>query len=211
MTVYVSLAMLIIIYVLCMIGYKKYKVLLLSGIVIAISIAGVILILINNQNNQIDGRLLSYEKDDEYYSDFILYTNPETFKEGDGPIYFSMDKDTMDDLFTHPEKYTSYKINIEVTNLSDKNIYDGYSILADKYEYIWLDTLFYWDGNLKAHETLEYHAFIIVKKEEMSDKEIDGLIKSIKIEIHATNIEYLNSLYRDEFLWLYSTKVIGFD
>ncbi len=215
MTVYAFLAMIIILYVLCMIGYKKYKVLLWSGIFIAICIAGTIIILNNSQNNQIDGRLLSYEKDDEY-SDFLVFSDPEGFEGFDGPYYYRMDNDTINDIMNYPEKYTPYYIKIEVTNTSDKKIYDIDAEPVDKYENLWIDTSSIydrWSDDLEAHKTREYDdvLYVIVKTEGMTDKEIDKLIKSIKLKIHATNIEYLNSINREGFLWLYDTKVIGFD
>lgn len=212
MTVYILLAIIIIVYVLLIIGYKKNKILIWSGIVIALFIATVILTL---THNYIDGRLLSYEKDDK--DSCQIYTDSDKFEEVEESYYFNMDKDTINDILNYPKKYTFYRIKIEVTNKSDKQIYEIYAEPTDKYENLWIniESLSYgWYVGLIAHETREYDdvLYVVVKTEGMSDKEIDKLLKSIKLKIHSTHIEYLNSIMDwEDYTMLYSTKVIGFE
>ncbi len=211
MTVYVLLSMLIIIYALLIIGYKKNKILIWSGIVIALFIAAVILIL---THNYIDGRLLSYEKD--YIDSSQIYIDSDESEESEGFYYFNMDKDTINDFSNYPEKYTSYRIKIEITNMSDKKIYEVYAETVNKYENIWFDTnkLSYGFNGLEAYETCEYDdvLYVIVKTEGMSENEIDELLKIIKIKIHSTYIEYLNSIMDwEDYTLLYGKKVIGFE
>lgn len=179
---------------------KRYLFLL----IILVIIAGAVLILTDNhiEANYIEGRLLSYEK----YDDFILYTDPESFKELDGPTYFSMDKNASNDLFEYPEKYSSFLIALELTNTSNKKIYDVKAVLANEYKNLWFDTASFSESplNLKANETYETNLFVIIKTEDMSVKEINKLIKSIKLEINASNLNW-------GFDVPLSTKEIGFD
>lgn len=192
----------IILFIICMIRSMKYRVLLLSFIVVLVIIVGVILII---TINHIDGRLLSYEKYN--VNTYIAYYSPEEFEESYGS-YFDMNESTINDLFNYPKKYTCYSIKIRLTNTSNKKIYDVNPALAKKYENLWLDksslspiTIL----ELEAHETLEHDVHVIIKTENMSDKEIDELIKSVKLKIYASNVNWeLDTL-------LYSTKAISFD
>ena len=167
----------------------KRRCLVITLVVIIIIAAGIsILFSVNFQAKIIDYRLSS---DD---GGSIILCKPEQFYSR-GTKDFLMSKDTIEEILEYPDRYSSYLIRVDIKNKSVKTIYDFRASLLGKYDNLWLDetSLWEWPLDLTAGEEISAYVYIIVRTHNMTEAEIDRLIKSIGIKISASNFKSLSS------------------
>lgn len=177
----------------------KHKTPLLVSVILLIIIIICCIIMFNIGFN---GRLVNYHKAEENDGHTIYYSSDVFISEG--IRNFSMTEDTIDDLLSNPWKYTAYWINTDIQNVTKHTIYNLKAKLVKEYDNLWLDTssLCEWPLDLEALETYNSYVLVIVKTENMTEGEIDQLVRSIKIRISAMNTKYIP---------IYNSRTICFD
>lgn len=165
-------------------------------LIIAVCTVGFFMIFSEN----INGRMIHYEKDEGFFTDFA--------EEGfyfDAEFYMNMNRETIDEIWKHKENYAGYLIEIDIQNITDHVIYDVRAQLSKKYNNLWFDSASIAESplNLAGKERYYPHNIIVIlKTDNMTSDEIDQLIKGIGITISARNYEWLP---------IYASKTIYFE
>ena len=154
----------------------------------------------------IHGKLVSYSKSDEN-NGHTTYATPESFLH-EGLINFMMSEENIRDILEYPEKYTAYWVKVKIWSMSLCQINNVHMVsLAQHYDDLWVDSTSLYEGSLSLNpfEMMDSNVLIIVKTENMTVKQIDSLIKSIKITIQSSIIP--DELASD---WLTKYNTISF-
>jgi hypothetical protein len=166
----------------------KYKILLIVLFVIAVTIGLYFWIFPLN----VEGRLVNYTKVDQTYEFEYAYCRPEQLL-SDEYADFNMTREEIEDVQNNPDDYDSYFIGYYIHNLSDHMLYDLNAKLDKKYNNLWFETFISdFPINIENNETFDYNRlWLIIKTKDMSDSDIDRLIKNIGIVFSAQNFEYI--------------------
>ncbi len=170
---------------------NKYKLWVILVLLVVCCVGGILIF-----NSSINGRLINYHKDDNNYIDGYLFDDQEIadyFYEcciND----FNMEQEVVDEMFKYQEKYTAYWIEIEIKNDAILKIYDINLKLGTDLKNIWLDTtsLCECQLDLEAGEKYTGSVAIIIRTENMTDDEIEKLIKGVGITISANLVDDLS-------------------
>jgi hypothetical protein len=178
---------------------KRHKILL---IVLAVLIIFIIVAVILFTNINMEGYLVNYLKADEN-DGHTVYTEPEEFLNYEYQL-FNMSEKEAKDVIKHPDNYTAFWVGIEIRNKENHTIYNLKANLTKKYDNLWFDTssLCEWPLDLEANgEYKDTRVLVIIKTNNLSDNEIDKLIRSINIKISASDCEGIPA---------YASMIIGF-
>lgn len=154
---------------------KKTIIISISLICIVIAV-GIVLWNIFLHKPNIKGYLFGYEKYDGTYD----------IQELKGA-----EEGTIDDIRKYPNKYNVYWIDMHIENKAGHYLYDLNSKLAEPYSDVWfLDPFTGYDFvfDFSEYEVSDWGFYILVKTDDMSESEIDELIRSIGRTIFARNM-----------------------
>lgn len=115
-------------------------------------------------------------------------------------VFYNMSETTANDILEHSDKFKCYWINLVILNKTENILYALHANLDKLYDNMWNDriSLLEWQIDLNPKERREIDLFIIVKTENMSDEEIDNLIRSVGIDVSASQFDYpLSSILRN--------------
>ncbi len=130
--------------------------------------------------------IISYEQDE----DFLPL--PEGFFTYQTYLMYDMSDAEAKDLRESPQNYRSYCINIDIKNISWQKVHWVEADLSKRYKDIWMyrPGLAEWEIDIEPNKTYSGHICIIVKTADMTEKEIDELIRGIGITVSAQNVEW---------------------
>ncbi len=166
---------------------KKVKV-FLKVIMIVLILSTIIVLLYYLFNTpRIKSEIISYKQDVDFQDAYFTMLEPFITEEGD--IRLDMPYKEVENIIENPEDYRGYYINIEINNLSGRRIDCVQAYLSKQYKNVWrYQTLLpQWDFDTDLDQEYSGYVYIIVKTADMTEKEIDQLIRSIGITVSAEN------------------------
>ncbi len=144
--------------------------------------------------------IISYEQDEDFLSILEGFFEDNEYKETFA--WYDMSDAEAKDLQENPENYRGYYIDIDINNISGQKVYCVQANLLKRYQDIWMNrtglaewmyatALEEWDIMIEPNDTYPGSIYIIVKTSDMTEKEIDELIRSIGITVSARNVKWL--------------------
>ncbi len=162
---------------------EAYSMLIVVLILLAI-IGGSMLSSINFK-----AEIISYEQDEDFQDEDL----PDPFITNNDYMMYDMSYEDAKDSVENPENYRGYLINIDIRNISWQKVYWVEANLSKGYKGIWMfrSGLAEWQIDVEPNNTYSGDIYIIVKTSDMTEKQIDELIRSIGITVSAQNVEWI--------------------
>ncbi len=138
--------------------------------------------------HHIEAEIISCEQNENFQQ------TVEIFLADDYYTCFNMSDAEAEDLRENPENYRNYYIYVELNNFSKQIVYDVQVDLIKQYNNIWSHHEILGDtSNIIIDPGFNTYTLvsIIVKTSDMTEKEIDELIRSLGITVSARNVEWL--------------------
>jgi len=179
----------------------EHRRLVISLLVVAIFISGGCAIIF--QKN-ISGKIAGYSQPEESIFELLPDQIDKEYFYYECTNNYHMTKETADDMVSNANNYSIYLLHIYIHNTTNHKICNLEANLNGTHDNVWLDTssLCEWPLDLGPSEVYEDNMFIIIKTENYTEKEVEDLIRSIKINILASN--YANT-------GLYCSATLSFD
>ena len=158
-------------------------------LVVSVIIMSVVFIIILHFPMNIEGRLIKYKKAEENNGN-TTYSSFDELRKYEGKENFNMSNSVINDIIKYPRKYTAYWIEIELKNTSVVALQDLEASLNKEYPNLWFDksSLCEWPLDLEPNEVYISNVLVIIKTENMKEKEIEDLVKGIGINISAWSV-----------------------
>ncbi len=164
----------------------KNKVFLKLIITVLVLLAVIALLYLSN-TPMIKSKIISYKQDVDFQDAYLTMLEPFITEEDD--FRQDLSHEEAKNIVENHENYRGYYINIEINNLSGRRIDCLQVYLSKQYKNIWMyeTSLFQRDFEKDSYQEYSGFVYIIVKTSDMTEEEIDQLIRSIGITVSAEN------------------------